>query len=362
MAGIRKGEAMEKRFEYAVQLAAVSILVVGCYLVLQPFLAAMLLAAVICISTWHFYQWLLRKMNGWRTLAALIATLLLILVIIVPFSLAAYSLASQATIIFDAIKRAVETAPGEPPAWLQRVPLLGEIITDYWHEITASQQEMLALVKKLLDPIRRLLLTGGIVLGRGVMQMSLAAFVAFFFYRDGATVVRLIGGVVQRAIGLRAEGVIRTVVTTVRAVMFGVLGTALVQGIVATIGFAIAHVPAPMLLGLVTFLFALIPIGPPIIWLGAAIWLFSTGAVGWGIFMLVWGFFAISSVDNVVKPLLISRGADLPFILGLFGVIGGVLAFGFVGIFIGPTLLAVGLCLIKEWAGSEAPNNPRKPE
>lgn len=351
---------MEKRFEFAVQLAAVSILVVGCFLVLKPFLAATLLAAVICISTWHFYQWLLRKLKGWRTVAALVATLLLVLVIIVPFALAAYSLAGEATAILDAIKRAVEAAPDEPPAWLQRVPLLGDVVTEYWREITSSRIEMLALAKSLLDPLRRFLLAGGILLGRGVTQMSLAAFVAFFFYRDGATLVGLVGGLVHRAIGARAESVIRIVVSTVRAVMFGMLGTAIAQGVVATIGFAIARVPAPLLLGLVTFVFALVPIGPPIIWLAAAIWLFSTGAVGWGIFMLLYGFFAISSVDNVVKPLLIKRGTDLPFILGLFGVIGGVLAFGFVGVFIGPTLLAVALCLIKEWARPDGESHAPK--
>lgn len=136
--------------------------------------------------------------------------------------------------------------------------------------------------------------------------------------------------------------------------MYGLLGTALAQGFVATIGFAIAGVPAALLLGVATFLLSLLPIGPPLIWGSVAIWLFYQGTVGWGIFMLLWGFFLISGVDNVVKPLLISRGSNLPFILVLFGVFGGVLAFGFVGVFIGPTLLAVGFSLIKEWAARDS--------
>jgi predicted PurR-regulated permease PerM len=131
--------------------------------------------------------------------------------------------------------------------------------------------------------------------------------------------------------------------------MYGLLGTAVAQGSVAMIGFFIAGVPAALLLGVITSLFSLLPIGPPLVWGGAAIWLFYQGSVGWGIFMLLWGFFLISTVDNVVKPFLISRGSHLPFILVFFGVLGGVLAFGFVGIFIGTTLLAVGFSLMQEW-------------
>jgi predicted PurR-regulated permease PerM len=142
-----------------------------------------------------------------------------------------------------------------------------------------------------------------------------------------------------------------TVSRTVRGVMYGLLGTALAQAAVA-VGFLIAGVPAVALLSVATFLFSLIPVGPPLIWGGATIWLFNQGSTGWAIFMLVWGMFVISGVDNVVKPMLISRGSSLPFILVLLGVMGGVLAFGFVGLFIGPTLLAVGLGLLRNWTGS----------
>jgi predicted PurR-regulated permease PerM len=158
----------------------------------------------------------------------------------------------------------------------------------------------------------------------------------------------------ERLAGLHSVNVLDTVNNTVRGVMYGLVGTALAQGFVATIGFVIAGVPAAMLLGVATFILSLIPVGPPLIWGGAAIWLFYQGSMGWGIFMLLWGMLLISSVDNVVKPLLISRGSNLPFILVMFGVMGGVLAFGFVGIFIGPTLLAVGFSLMKKWTARES--------
>lgn len=340
---------MEKRFEYFAHLAAVLVLVAGCFLVLMPFLTAALLAAVICISTWPLYFWLECRMKGRKFLAALGMTLLLVLVIIVPLALAAYSLADNVTTLYDALKLATEAGPREPPAWLKGVPLIGEAVNEYWHLISSSQAEMLALVKPMLEPAKNLLLAGVLMIGQGVMAMSLAAFVCFFFYRDGEAMMKFFKNAIDRVVGSHAEDVIGIIVNTVRAVMYGLLGTALAQGFVATLGFVIAGVPAPILLGLATFLLSLLPIGPPLVWGGVSIWLFWQDHPGWGVFMLLWGFFMISGVDNVVKPMLISRTSNLPFILVLFGAMGGVLTFGFVGIFIGPTLLAVGLSLLKEW-------------
>lgn len=340
---------MEKRFEYYAQLTAVLLLVVGCFLVLRPFLTAILFAAVVCVSTWPLYLWLLRRMKGRQNLAALAMTLSLILIVILPLALVAYNLADNVTAFYDQIREAIESGPLEPPAWLTGLPLAGESIRDYWHLIATSQEEMMALLKRLLEPTRKFLLAAGILLGQGVMEMSLAALVSFFFYRDGEALVRAVDVAMERLAGHQSVNVLDTVNNTVRGVMYGLVGTALAQGIVATIGFAIAGVPAALLLGVATFVLSLIPAGPPLIWGGAAIWLFYQGSTGWGIFMLLWGLLLISSVDNVVKPLLISRGSNLPFILVMFGVMGGVLAFGFVGIFIGPTLLAVGFSLIQKW-------------
>ena len=184
--------------------------------------------------------------------------------------------------------------------------------------------------------------------------MSLAAFISFFFYRDGEALTRSIGAGMARLAGIHAANMLVIINSTVRGVMYGLLGTALAQGFVAAIGFAIAGVPAVMLLGVATFLLSLIPVGPPLIWGGAAIWLFQQGETGWGIFMLLWGFFLISSVDNIIKPLLISRGSRLSFLLVILGVMGGVLAFGFVGIFIGPTLLAVGFSVVQKWTSADS--------
>lgn len=341
---------MEKRFEYFAQLAAVFILVAGCFLVLRPFLTAILLAIVVCVSTWPLYLRLLRTMKGRQNMAAFAMTLSLVMVVILPLALVAYSLADNVTAFYDGIKQAIEAGPPEPPAWLKGVPIVGASADAYWHLIATNHEEMVALEQRLLEPTKNFLLAGGILLGQGVVVMSLAAFVSFFFYRDGVALVQFLNVAMDRVVGIHAENVLGIINNTVRSVMRGLLGTALAQGLVATIGFVIAGVPAALLLGVATFVLSLIPVGPPLVWGGAAAWLFYQGATGWGIFMLLWGFFLISAVDNVVKPMLISRGSNLPFILILFGVMGGVLAFGFVGVFIGPTLLAVGLSLVHEWA------------
>lgn len=340
---------MQKRLESFAQLALVFILVAGCYLVLRPFLTATLLAAVVCVTTWPIYLWLLSNMKGRQNIAALTMTLSLSLLFILPLALVAYNLADEVTGLYDGIMLALESGPIAPPDWLKNIPVVGAAADEYWHLISTSKKDMDALIKRLLVPAKDFLQAGGILLGQGVLEMSLAAFVSFFIYRDGAALLRFLNLAMERTVGTHAANILVIINNTVRGVMYGLLGTALAQGLVATIGFAIAGVPAALLLGVATALLSLIPIGPPLIWGGAAAWLFYQGTVGWGIFMLLWGFFLISSVDNVVKPMLISRGGNLPFILGLFGVMGGVFAFGFVGVFIGPTLLAVGYSLVQEW-------------
>lgn len=344
---------MDKKFEHYFRLAAVIILVGGCFLVLRPFLTAILFAAVVCASTWPAYLMLRQRLAGRHTLAALCMTFSLVLLIILPLALVAYNLADNVGVLYEAVKGAIEDGPPEAPAWLTGLPLVGQSISEYWHGIVSSQEEMASLARRMLEPGRNILLKGGILLGQGIMEMSLAAFVCFFFYRDGEALMRSAGVAMDRVTGPGVSNVLEIIENTVRSVLYGLLGTALAQSFVATIGFALAGVPAALLLGMATFVLSLIPVGPPLIWGGAAAWLFSEGETGWGIFMLLWGFLVISGVDNVVKPILISRGSSLPFLLVMLGVMGGVLAFGFVGIFLGPTLLAVGFSLARKWTSRD---------
>jgi predicted PurR-regulated permease PerM len=342
---------MRQRFQPYTRLAAIILLVIGCLFVLRPFIAAILFAAAITISSWPLYLRLLARLKQRRWLAALIMSVGLVLLIVVPLTLVTWNVADNASDFYEQLKASVGTGTLAPPDWLKDIPLLGEMVDTYLRRLLGSREELLNAAKGLLEPARHLLLGGGVVLGSGVAQVSLAVFVSFFLYRDGHTLLAALATALDKLIGEQSLTVADTVSRTVRGVMYGLLGTALAQAVVAAVGFLIAGVPAVALLSVATFLFSLIPVGPPLIWGGATIWLFNHGDTGWAVFMLVWGVFLISGVDNVVKPMLISRGSSLPFILVLLGVMGGVLAFGFVGLFIGPTLLAVGLGLLRNWTG-----------
>lgn len=205
------------------------------------------------------------------------------------------------------------------------------------------------LLSQYAEPVRKFMLRAVQMLMGGFLQMLLVGFVAFFFYRDGRRLGRAVTLMVHRLGGELGEEMLNLSCNTVKGVMLGIFGTALAQSTVALLGFWLAGAPMPLLLALATFFLSVIPIGPPLVWGGTALWLFNHGDHGWAVFMALYGLLAISTVDNVIKPILISHSSHLPLLLVVLGVLGGAFAFGFIGIFLGPTLLAVGLTLITHW-------------
>ena len=350
---------VEKRVEQLAQLAAIAVLVVGCMLVLQPFVTALLSAAIVCFSTWPIYKRIEQWLHGRRWLAALIMTLFLILVIVLPLALLALTIADSVTPAVDSLQKFLAAGLPGPPDWVSGIPLIGGYLDAGWRELAASQTKFNAALEKLAQPAQQGLLKFGLILGDGVLQMTLAAFIGYFFYRDGEALVAALRSATKRVAGHLMPELFHTVGGTIKSVVYGLLGTALAQGVVAAIGFLIAGVPAAWLLGFATFFLSLLPIGPPLIWGGATAWLAYQDQIGWAVFMAVYGFFAISGIDNIVKPFLISRGSSLPFVLVFLGVFGGVIAFGFVGIFIGPTLLAVGFALAQRWTHPSGVHTPQ---
>ena len=344
------------------RIATVVLLTLGCLYVLKPFLPAILFAAAVVISSWPLYLRLLRAMRGHRSLAALTMTLSLTLLVIIPLAIVAYNLADDVATTFGQLRYALEHGALVPPGWVRDLPFVGDTFDVYLRQLVASRDQMLALAQRMIEPARHYLMAGGLMLGTGVVQMSLAAFVSFFLYRDGQALIAVTASMMAKVMGEGAQSVSDIISQTTRGVMYGLLGTALAQALVAAIGFSMAGVPAVPLLSVLVFVTSLVPFGPPLIWGSATIWLFSQGETGWGIFMLIWGTFLISGVDNVVRPMLISRGTSLPFLLTLLGVLGGVIAFGFVGMFIGPVLLAVGYSLMSEWTGTRDPIVKQKGE
>lgn len=333
------------RFEQLARMALALLLVLVCWFVLRPFLSAILFAVAISVSTWPAYVWLLRRLGGQRTVASLLACVVVALAVIVPTAMLVISLGDAALWLLKLIEEWRTSGPPEPPAWLGHIPLLGEPLRAWLRGLGAGGDRIAELAGHFVDPARRLALLGGRALGLGLGQALFSALLLFFLYRDGAALAAALQAFAVRIAAERGRALLEIAQRTVTGVMFSVIGTALAQAMVATIGFAIAGVPNPFLLGALTFVLSMAPVGPPLIWGAAAFWLFRQGEPGWALFMIVYGFFGISSVDNVIKPFLISRSSHLPFALTFMGVIGGMLAFGVAGVFIGPTVLALALHL-----------------
>lgn len=357
-AGDKTVKPMEKPLRKVAQLTAIAIVFVGCYRVLLPFIPAILFAVVVCISIWPVYARLHGVLRGRSTLAALMMVLLLVVLVIGPSALLAYSLTDNVTTIIEAVRGFLGEGPIQSPSWLKKIPIIGAQFDDYWQGLAAGQEEAVALIKRMLEPTKDVLFVAGKAIGRSLLQMVFAAFVGFYFFRDGDAMLKTIRvGLERLAGGLGAELLV-TIQGTVAGVVHGIFGTALAQSLVAWIGFLIAGVPGAFLLGAATFFLSMIPVGPPLIWGGATVWLIGQGSIGCAIFMALWGFFAVSSIDNFLKPYLISRGSGLPLLLIVLGAFGGVIAFGFIGVFIGPPLLAVGLTLVQLWTTPASPETP----
>ena len=320
--------------------------------VVWPFMSALMWAAILTFTTWPVYRRVLAWWQGRRTWAALTMTIFAAMVMVLPFVVVGITMADDVRTLGSAAKGWVESGPPEPPTWLHRVPLVGRYAASTWDTFAGDSRRMLSATKFLIEPAASGLITGGLVLGRGILELSVSILIAFFLYRNGIFMAERVTHGVGRLAGDRGEHLLLLAGNTVRGVVYGILGTALVQGVMAGAGFLIAGVPGAAVLALLTFLLSIIPMGPPLVWIPVTLWLFSRGQIGWGIFMGIWGLL-VSSVDNVVKPWLISKGSAMPFILIFFGVIGGALAFGFIGVFLGPTLLAVGYSVVQEWATVE---------
>ncbi len=344
--------------DHVLGLGLLFLVLIGCYVVLRPFLTAILWAAVLTFSTWPLFLWMKSVSRGRIVLSASIMTFVVAIVLVAPFVIVAAGLAENALVLIDASQRLLGEGLPDPPGWLVSIPVVGDSALAYWRGLAHDSAALIEEGRRFLPIARSALLAAGEALGSGLLQLALSVFLAFFFYCRGETVGAQLQQVGLRLAGERAQRLIDVAGATVISVVYGILGTALAQGLLAGIGFLIAGVPAAPLLGLATFFLSILPAGPPLVWIPATIWLFWQGEIGWGIFLALWGFFVISGVDNIIKPWLISHGSHLPFAMVLLGVLGGALAFGFIGVFLGPTLLAVGYRLLLEWSDTQTIAEP----
>jgi len=334
---------------------------VGCVLVLHPFLSAILWAAILVYTTWPVFTSVrvhLRATRGW---AAGIMVLLVAVLFVLPLGLAAPAGADDVNQIRVSIEGALNGGLPGPPEWLPGLPVFGVTLAEYWTAWAADLSEMVRFFKPYFGMIAESGLNVLLGIAGGLLQFLIALMVAFFFWASGDRLAVYINRIVHRIAGPHAERLITVTGLTIRGTVYGILGTALVQGLLTTFGLWISGVPRPLLLGAIAGLLSVLPIGAPVIWIPASLWLLSTGHTGWGIFLAVYGLFAISGSDNIIRPYFISRGAQLPFLLTILGVLGGALAFGLLGIFLGPVLLAVGFTLVAEFAGADATETYRPP-
>lgn len=334
---------------------ALIVLIGGSLLVLAPFTTALLWGAILAYSSWYPYTVLSRWLGNRRGLAALICVLLATVIVLGPFVYAGASFSAHLDDLSALVDRYMEHGIPQLPDWLSSLPYVGSYLQGSWDRIINADSEMVANLRKLIAPVGHVLLGAGLSIGAGLGQLALSIILAFFFYTGGEFAIAWLRAGMRRIAGERADHLLELAGSTVKGVVYGVLGTAFIQAVLAAIGLWIAGVPGAAILGFVTFFLSVVPVGPPLVWLPAALWLYHTGSTGWAIFLVIWGVGVVSMADNIVKPLLISKGTGMPLIWIMLGVLGGALAFGFLGVFIGPTLLAVAYALLRDWTiGSQA--------
>jgi predicted PurR-regulated permease PerM len=340
--------SFQANLDTVLRLGGTAIIVIGIFMVLQPFIPAMVFAGVLAIATWPLFERLKRSLGGSPTLAASAMLVAILVLVIIPITLLSAAAADKLPLVGEVIKGWTRDGLHAPEA-LKTIPVIGERIYGELASLLADKEQLTALLQRAIEPAGKLSIAFVRVLGDGILQMLLVTFVVFFYYRDGDRIVSVLRRASERLSGRLSTEVITIVTGTTRSVFIGIVGTAAAQGVVALIGFLIAGVPGAFMLGVATFLLSVVPMGPVLIWGTAAIWLYLKGETGWAIFMAVWGTVVISSIDNFVKPILIARGSTLSLGMIFLGVLGGVVAFGFIGVILGPVLLALGLALGRAW-------------
>lgn len=334
----------------------------ACIWVLSPFISALFWAAVLAFATWPLMRILTNKLDGNATLAASILTTGWVLVLAIPLVWLGFNVAGYIQEATEFIKNFRLVGMPPEPAWLIKIPFVGNYLHNLWDSLNEGAPALLSTVKPYMGMVGNWLLARSANIASGLLEMTLSLFLVFFFYRDGARLAGFVRALVYRLIYERTDHYIDLVAGTVRRVVNGVIGTAALQAFVAFIGFWIAGVPGAVILAGFTFMLSLIPMGPPLVWIPAALWLVLQENYGMAGFMAVYGFAIISSVDNFVKPYLISRGGNLPLVVVLIGVFGGLISFGFMGLFLGPVLLAVAYSLVSDWIAVSETKQAKLPD
>jgi predicted PurR-regulated permease PerM len=324
-------------------------LFVGVLAIVKPFTTAILFGAALATASWPIRQALVRRRLGRRTAAALLLLLALV-VVVIPMLIVAPHLADQMIRGADHVQSYFAATP-EQPTWIRGLPLFGRRLGAAWDKVVEAQGNLRTLLDPYTADLEQFMIGAARALADSLIQVLLSLVVATMFWTTGDGLVAMLHEALRRLGGPIAERALDVAAGAIRSVAYGVVGTAVIQALLLAIGLGVAGVPGAATLGFIALLLAISQIGGPLlilIWGGAAWWLFAQDQQIWGVFMIIWGLL-VGMVDNFVKPWLIGFGVEMPMSLTILGVFGGFLAFGFLGLFIGPTLIAIMFTLVQAW-------------
>ncbi|GDX06542.1 AI-2E family transporter YdiK [Buttiauxella selenatireducens] len=330
----------------------ISVMIIACLWIVRPFVLGFAWAGTIVIATWPLMLRVQKLMWGKRSLAVAVMTLLLLMLFVIPVALLVNSLVDNSgPVIAWATTGNMELPKFE---WLNSIPLIGNSLYSGWNTLVDSGgSAIMAKIRPYIGTTTTWFLGQAIHVGSFLMHCGLMLLFSVLLYAKGETLGNGIRHFSFRLAGKRGDAAVLLAGQAVRAVALGVVVTALVQSVLGGVGLAIAGIPNATLLTVVMLMCCLVQIGPLLVLIPSIVWLYWTGDNTWGTVLLVWSC-VVGTMDNVIRPVLIRMGADLPMILILSGVIGGLIAFGMIGLFIGPVLLAVSYRLISVWM-HEAP-------
>ncbi len=329
--------------------------------IMKPFVPALVWATMIVVATWPLM--LRAQLRLWhsRALAVAAMTVALLLTFVIPFLLAVAVIVAHAPDIGGWVREIPNLRLPGPPGWIEAVPLVGPRLWTAWNDLAAAAPEALT---RWLEPYARSVahwtLAQAGSLGLIIVQFLLTVILSAILFARGEQAAAGVIGFFRRLAGSHGENVVVLAAQAIRGVALGVIVTALVQSALGGIGIAAAGVPFPGLLTAIMFLLAVAQIGPGPVLLGAVVWIYATSDSAWvPTVLLVWSI-AVGAMDNVLRPILIKRGGQLPLLIVFAGVIGGLLGFGLAGIFVGPVVLAVVYTLLKAWVneGSQRYETP----
>jgi len=324
-------------------------LVILSFQVLQPFIVPLIWAGILAYVTWPLYQKVLALCGGRKTLAALVVTIALTAAVIVPTVALIGILRVELVKAYQQVSVLMSEGGPRLPQGLLRLPWIGDWLRELSERMAADPRALGEELRQLIDRSFGEIATivGGV--GRNLVKILIAVLSLFFMYRDGQVLALQVARGLEQVLGQRIHHYLTAIGQTVKAVVYGLVFAAIAQGTLAGLGYWVAGLNAPVFLAALTTLAALIPFAVPLVWGSVGLWLLAVGKTGAGIGLLIWGATAVSWVDNVVRPFVISSATRIPFLLVMFGVLGGLTAFGLVGLFVGPVILAVSIAVWREW-------------